>query len=293
MAADAIPVLPPVVRGTVQQLQIPSCLLTPNDLRRLYRTLEQKAAEAADRQVATLTLQAGQTQEQLDALRNQVRTALTLVLRVQTGSGEWVGGTTVDPLSDEQLPSHIVKIELDSSFLYRSQFHLAPNNTFTVTLDFSRPGILDMSNVPVANVSVAIISGLDATWAHGLHNELITFFRERPTKRGWLHFSQSHSVLVILVGFPLSFDAVYHLAPLMRKAALPDALAVALYVYVVLVVLFLFRITFNYARWAFPKVEINAPRQHVATAHRLAISAVALMIVSALVRAGLKLLGIG
>ena len=79
----------------------------------------------------------------------------------------------------------------------------------------------------------------------------------------------------------------------MRKAALPDALAVALYVYVVLVVLFLFRITFNYARWAFPKVEINAPRQHVATAHRLAISAVALMIVSALVRAGLKLLGIG
>lgn len=293
MAPGAIPALPPVVRGTARQLQIPSCLLTPNDLRRLYRTLEQKAAEAADRQVATLTLQAGQTQQQFDALRSQVRTALTLVLRVQTGSGEWVGGTTMDPLTDEQLPSRIVKMEFDSSFLYRSQFHLAPNNAFTVTLDFSRPSVLDMGNVPVANVSVAVISGLDATWANGLHDELVTFFRERPTRRGWLHFSQSYTLLVIVAGFPLSFDAVYHLAPLMRKAALPDPLAVALYVYVVLLVLFLFRITFNYARWAFPKVELNAPRQHVAVVHRVAISAVALMIVSALVQAGLKLLGIG
>ena len=34
--------LPPVVRGTTRQLQIPSCLLTPNDLRRLYGILEQK-----------------------------------------------------------------------------------------------------------------------------------------------------------------------------------------------------------------------------------------------------------
>ena len=79
----------------------------------------------------------------------------------------------------------------------------------------------------------------------------------------------------------------------MRKAAVPDPLAVAMYVYVVLVVLFLFRIVFNYARWTIPKVEIDPPRQHVATAHKAAISALALMIIGALVAAGLKLLGIG
>jgi len=33
------------------------------------------------------------------------------------------------------------------------------------------------------------------------------------------------------------------------------------------------RISFNYPRWVFPKIEIGAPRQHMATAHKAAIVA--------------------
>jgi len=50
---------------------------------------------------------------------------------------------------------------------------------------------------------------------------------------------------------------------------------------------------FNYARWAFPKLEIDAPRQHAGVAHRAAISALSLIILSALVKAALRLFGIG
>jgi hypothetical protein len=217
-----------------------------------------------------------------------------LVIKLQTGS-EWINGTTVDLLNDEQLPDGIVRVEFDSAFLYRSRFNnLVPNNAFIVVIDLVRPGILDLSNPPNQNASVANVWGLDATWANAVYDELAGFFRQRGAKRWWLHLARSYDALVILIGFPLSFDIVYHLDRQIRRAVpLPEALSVALYVYSVLLVLFLFRTVFNYARWTFPKLEIDAPRQHVAARHRIAISTFALIVLGVLVKAAFKLIGIG
>jgi hypothetical protein len=295
MAAPAQPTAPVLYKGTNRHLVIPACLLTPNDLRRLYRLLEQKAKEAADRQVTAMTLLAGQTQAQFDQSKMSVRESLSLTLRLQTKSGSWVGGHSIDPLEDEQLLDGITKIEFDSCFLFRLRFNNAtPNNTFLVVIDLVRPGVLDFGADPMQNASLATISGVDVTWANGLYAELESFFEQSTTRRGWLHLRQSYTVLLILFGLPLSFEVVYHLDRMMRrKAALPEALSVAVYVYVVLVVVFLFRIIFNYGRWVFPKVELDAPRQHVGVRHRVAISALVLMVIGALVKAALRLCGIG
>jgi len=282
------------MRGTTRRLVLPSCVLSSEDLRRIYRLLEPKALEAAERQVATLTLQPGQTQAQLQELRSAVRAALVLVVRIQTETG-WINGTTIDLFNDDQLPDAVLKIEFDSSFLYRVRFNnLVPNNALNLVLDFSRPAVLDLGNPPPQNASSANISGLDSTWANAVYEELAGFFRPRSSKRGWLHFVRSYDALLIPIGFPLSFDVVYHLDRLIRRyVTLPEALSVALYVYIVLLVLLLFRIAFNYARWAFPKLEIDAPRQHVAVAHRVAISTLAMIVLGALVKAGLKFFGVG
>lgn len=139
---------PIIMRGTSRRFVIPSCLLTPNDLRRIFRLLETKAAEAAERQLATLTIQPGQTPAQFQELKNTVSSALALVVRLQTNS-EWINGTTVDLLDDEQLPDGIVRVEFDSAFLYRSRFNnLVPNNAFTVTLDLARTNVLDVQTTP-------------------------------------------------------------------------------------------------------------------------------------------------
>jgi len=227
-------------------------------------------------------------------MKAAVRAALLLVVRLQTAS-EWINGITVDLLADEQLPDGIVRIEFDSAFLYRSRFNnLVPNNFFNVAIDLARTNVLDMNATPVQNTSTANTLGLDATWANGVHEEVVAFFRQRRSRRGWLHLVRSYDLLVILIGFPLSFDIVYHLDRLIRRAVvLPEALSVALYVYAVLLVLMMFRVLFNYARWAFPKLEIEAPRQHVAVGHRFAISTLAVMVLGALVKAALKLVGIG
>jgi hypothetical protein len=256
--------------------------------------LEQKALEAAERQVATLIRQPGQNPAQFAELQTTVRSALALVIRLQT-SNEWVNSTAIDLLNDEQLPDGILKIEFDSAFLYRSRFNnIVPNNSFAVTLDLARTGVLDLNSIPHQSTSAANVLGLDGTWANAVHEELVAFFRQRRSKRGWLHLVRTYDALVILIGFPLSFDIVYHFDRAIRHVvALPEALSVALYVYAVLVVLLLFRTTFNYARWAFPKLEIDAPRQHVARGHRIAISTLALMVLGVLVKAALKLVGIG
>jgi len=288
-------VLPSLVfRGTTRRFEAPSCVLKPDDLRRIYRLLEQKAAEASDRQVATLTLQPGQTPSQLSELQSAVRVALALVVKVQTETG-WINATTVGLLSDDQFPEGVQRIEFDSCFLYRTRFNnLVPNNSFYLVLDFSRPPVLDLGNPPSQNVSYANVNGLDQTWANAVYEELVSFFRPRVSKRGWLHFARSYDALVIPIGFPLSFDVVFHLDKLAKAhLLLPEALSVAMDVYVVLVSLFLFRITFNYARWTFPKVEIDAPRQHIAVRHRVAIATLAMIVVGALVKAGLKLVGVG
>ena len=285
---------PLVMRGTARKYVVPSCVLTSEDLRRIYVLLEPKAAEAADRQVATLTLQPGQTQAQLDELRSAVRAALALVVRLQTETG-WINGTTVGLLGDDQLPDGILRVEFDSAFLYRARFNnLVPNNAFSIVLDFSRPAVLDLGNPPAQNTSSAIISGLDATWANAIYEELASFFRPRASKRGWLHFVRSYDALVIPVGFPISFDIVYHFDRLIRPhLVLSGALPVAIEVYIVIVSLLLFRVAFNYARWTFPKLEIDAPRQHVAAGHRVAISTLAMIVLGALIKAGLKVVGIG
>jgi hypothetical protein len=149
-----------------------------------------------------------------------------------------------------------VRIEFDSAFLYRSRFNdLVPNNSFTVTLDLVCSNILDMNTPPTSNLSVANIWGLKATWANAVYDELVALFRQRRTKRGWLHSPGSYDVLVILIGFPLSFDLVYHLDRLIKHfVLLPEALSVALYVYAVLLVLFLFRTALNYAKMGVPQV---------------------------------------
>src|SRR5262249_22687966 len=135
---------------------------------------------------------------------------------------------------------------------------------------------------------------IDVTWANGVCDELIHFFDQTKSRRGWLHLQESYTGLLLLLGFPLSFNVVYYLDKMLRRVAtVPEALSVAIYVWSVLIVLYFFRILFNYARWVFPKVEVDAPRQHVGVRHRIAISALAIMLMGALVRAALKLFGIG
>jgi len=48
-------------------------------------------------------------------------------------------------------------------------------------------------------------------------------------------------------------------------------LSIAIYVYLALVTLYCFRLSFNYTKWVFPRMELKAPHQSAAVRHKVAL----------------------
>jgi hypothetical protein len=285
-----------LAKGITRQFPIPSCSLGVDDLDRLFRILQKKASEAADEQVAGLQQQAGQTAQQFNQGKESLRSLLNLVVRVQGTDGEWTAANTADPIREDSLPLSIASIQYDSSFLFRGQFNTYPQNNFLVTLDFTRTGILDLTNLSAApgpNQSDAVVSGVNITWVNAVTQELRAFFEQRSAARGWLYSPYAYDLLVLTIGFPVSFNLVYHFDKILRPVLkLPDALFVALYVYLVLVVLLGFRLIFNYAKWVLPKIEGPSRRHGAPRLHKTILAAVALTLMARLITSFLWILGI-
>ena len=248
-----------LAKGSSRRFPIPSCSLQVEDMRRLYRLLEKRAGEAKDYEVGQLRQQPGQSSDQFEQVKNNLALLLKLVVTVQSITGDWVGGASEQPLSDESIPDSIARVTFDSAFLFRTQVKAEPQNAFNLTLDFSRAKILDLTNIALApdlNQSSARISGANDGWVKAVHDDLRTFFDERATPRGWLHSRFSYDLSVLVLGFPAALASCYHVAKWINlKITMPLSVAVPLYVALFLVFLLIFRFAFNYAKWVFPKVE--------------------------------------
>lgn len=282
-----------VFKGTTRHLAVPSCTLTTDDLRKLYELLARKAKEAADHQVAGLQRSTEQTKEQFEQVKEDIRSALALVVQVQGNTGEWTGGSTDGVLSDESLPDSILSVQYDSGFLFRTRFNLHPENSVSLYLDFTRTSVLDTSTQPALNKSTGVISGANSTWANGTYEELTRFFSERVNGRGWLHTPHAYDIALLVFGFPASFALIYRIDHLLRQALhVSDALFVALYVYLVLIALFAFRVLFNYTKWVLPKCEGPTRRQGGPKSHKAVLVTVGVSVISVVIETLLRMIGL-
>lgn len=280
MATAQITPLQPVASGSTRQIPIPASTLTTEDLRRLFQILEAKAVEAAELQLATLHQTQGQTNEQFEQVKQYGRSILKLVANIQGVSGEWTVATTPDAFSPQSLPHMLAAVQYDSGFIYRGQTRLEPLNSFYVALEFTRTSVLDMTNLSLAPTHVQNfirVTGTNLTWVNGVVEEIRAFFAARASSRGWLHYRFTYDVLLLLVGFPLSLNVIYHVDRVLNLILkLPESLFVVLYVYLTLLLLFAFRILFNYARWVFPKVEGPSSLRGGAKLHKAVLGAIGL-----------------
>jgi hypothetical protein len=269
---------------------VPACLITPDDLRRLFALLAKKAQEAAKLQTQGIG-GARETREERE-LKERVTRALELVVRVEGANGAWTGGTSATVLADESLPASVVRVTFDSAMAYRNQTNSVPSNSFLVNLEFGPPSIFDFAPEPEQNQSSITVSGTDPTWVNGLYEELQTFFKERVRPRGWLHIRRAYDIALLFVGFPASFAAIYRLDRALRQRLdLVDPLYVAFYVYAVLIVLWGFRILFNYSRWVFPKLE-GPDRREGRRLHKAVFLLIGATLVSLVVETFLRMVGI-
>lgn len=260
--------------GINRQWPIPACSLTLADLRRLFEMLRSKALEATTEQLAHLS---AQMNIQVASVHDEARNLMALTVRVQSARGDWRFANSADPLSDDSFPPLASIVVYECGPLYRQRFNQFPQNQFSVTIDFTRTAIGDLSNPALATgpgPSAVYVSGVNPTWVNAVDHELRTFFEERATRRGWLHSRFVYDLLLFFIGVPICLDGIYNLDKrLSVLVKFPAAVSVALYVYLMLVGLLGFRILFNYARWVFPKIE-GPPQKSGSAVHKTILVAI-------------------
>jgi hypothetical protein len=253
-------------RGRFRSAKVPPCLISRNDLRKLYALLDVRTSEALEKHIATLQHPPGVEEKAWDRELQNLRHDARLTVSVHSADGEQISARSIDALSDDQLPDRITLARFDSAAALQF-INITPIHRFYVHLDFTEPPTFASYNPwsqPTPNASQIEVIGSDQTWVTGVYELIIGFFRERRRRRGWLHTQRSFNAAHWVIGFPAALWIVYRLnyyVPALDR--MHPALLGAIYVYVFLVSLLSFRGIIWLFRWLFPVVELTGSRPKV------------------------------
>lgn len=251
-------------RGTYRTIKIHPCAVTIEDLRKLYTRLSEKSSEALEAYLSSNNPQPGQDPQQLENLKDEARRIGGLTVIIIGSNGEQIVDTRVEALSGVGLPDTITSITFDSASALKG-FNVSIPNSFRLNLDFTEPPGFHAYNPwdkPTPNNSNLNISGPNTTWVSGVHETVMSFFKERKKNRAWLHSQTTFNVLNWLFAFPSALWITFRIDGLLQTQLqnIHVTLKGALYVYIVLLSLLAFRVIIAGFRWIFPVVELQGAR---------------------------------
>ena len=147
-----------------------------------------------------------------------------------------------------------------------------PLNAFELQLDFSKPPLLDSSNLvssPTQNLSTLTIDGDRDSWVASISDAVMGIIDNRRNKRTFLHRAFVYDFGLLLLGFPAGVYACWRLSGLIENhlGSINTFLSAAAYLYVVVAIAWAYRIFFGYTKWAFPTVELTESKD-AAKKHR-------------------------
>jgi hypothetical protein len=250
-------------RGRFRTAKVPPCLITRNDLRKLYAQLDARTSEALEKHIAVLVRPPGTEEPAWSQTLENLRHDARLTVTVQGADGEQIVARSAEALSDDELPDRITFARFDSAAALQF-LNITPIHRFYVHLDFTEPPTFASYNPwsqPTPNASQIEVIGSDQTWVTGVYELIIGFFRARRRRRAWLHTQRSFNAAHWIIGFPAALWIVYRLsyyAPALNR--MHPALLGAIYAYVFLVSLLIFRGIVWSFRWLFPVVELAGSR---------------------------------
>jgi len=250
-------------RGLYRTSKILPCLITRDNLRKLFTKLDDRTSEALEKHIALLQRPATMEERQWNSMLQNLRHDARLTVTVQGANGEQTVARSVEALSDDELPDRIAFVRFDSAAALQF-INISPINRFILHLDFTEPPTFANYNPwsqPTPNASQIEVMGSDQTWVTGVYQWMMDFLRQRRRRRGWLRTQRCFNVAHWAIGFPAALWVVYRLsyyAPAITQ--LHPALLGAIYVYVFLIILLVFRGIIWLFRWLFPVVELDGSR---------------------------------
>jgi hypothetical protein len=239
--------------------QIAACTFSKADLKTLCEKLQESSYEAAEEEMSHYR-PLDRPPEQVLADREALGLGFELQVVVQGIGNKVVAGTIPVVFNSPRFPDKVKSLYINTQQNLKDLYNWLPRNHFQLFLDFTKPGIFNLSLSPsgsTPNASSIRVSGLDSTWVNGVYSEVTNFIKRKETRRRFLHRHSVYDVLLICGGFPFAFSIVYKLSGLINSlfGEHSGILKSAAYVYVFYFSLLLFRILFDYARWIFPIVE--------------------------------------
>jgi hypothetical protein len=238
--------------------RIPSCVVDYDMLRQLHRALFDGAVEA-------LRIALGNPSNKID--EKVLRLAHAITISARGTNGETL--LTIDPvvLTQESLPRPLQFIRLELGLNHKIILNgtEAPNRA-AVTLDFSKPRALDLSNAqgaPTPNNSSISVYGTGSIWVSGVYQRLLATVEQGKTRVRLLHSAYVYDLLLLTLGLPfvLTFAAVVSHRVAMVLSFGPEVYTFATFILMLAVALMTFKLAFSFARWLLPYVEFAPQKQ--------------------------------
>lgn len=266
----------PLVMNELKR-KITSFSANKDELLKLFKKLEERNYAAGEIEVSNFK-QMDQSKEEYEKSKEALKNSFKTQICVTGTDGEQIIGAISEVFNSPNFPDKLKSILVSSDSSFQFNYDIKPRNHFTLFIDFNKPQILDLSFLPsqaTPNESNIYVRGFDATWVHGVFSEANNFIDRHSSKFTWIHRHSIYDLLVWLLGLPFGFWTVYNLSGLLDKVfgSLSQFLLSAVYVYVFLASLLIFRLAFHYARWVWPLVEYQSPKNE-AYKHRITIVAI-------------------
>ncbi len=278
-------------------LPIGSCYLPRQELKRLYQLIDTKQKEYRDVMLAQQFRTPQESEEQFEARKKLIENAFVTSVVITGQNHEVITANNEDIFEKEYMPTVIKSILYTTRSVPNAVLNHFPGDWIDVFLDFSSPPLFDFERLPTfptPNASTIRIEARNEQWFSAAKARLSEFFGERSTGVNWLHRAATYDILLGVVGLPIatwvSIKVGLHFKELDVLAIFPRSLV---YVLMFFLSILAFRVTFSYARWTLPKVEVSSNGATRQVGHRVAIAAILLGIGGSFVYDLLKLLVFG
>jgi hypothetical protein len=235
--------------------------MKPEDMEAIYQIIDDRQVIYRNKIIAIQSQQPHETPDSFERRRNLVYNAHVTSVTITMANGEVLTGNNKQVFGTLSFWDEVKSVFFSTQSVPQAVLNAPPQDRITLFLDFSQPPALDFSRLPTLptpNESNFEISAVDEEWFIVSKTRLVEFFHRHQSGYDWIHRAGIYDILLFTLGLPLSIWGtvrVESIIPAINSVSIfPKTL---IYVYTFAVSLMLFRLLFSYARWVFPKVEVE------------------------------------
>lgn len=247
---------------TRKRIPLRALTVSMDDVKRVVERLLCHVGEEGDREAALLKRPDDQSEEEFQrAIAEERARAFRITVTVAGSDQQDLFGYGTEVFESPSMPDEITSIYLSNEAAYQGVTGRRPINRFSVTLDFSTPPLVD-NNSPVSNptpnFSNIAIEGERDAWSASIQEAAMGIFSRRGNGRKFLHAAFVYDIGLMLFALPAGLYACWRFSGFIQNhlGVYSGFLSAVAFIYIVLFCLWIYRVLYGYAKWAFPTVEL-------------------------------------